>query len=125
MTINEAINHAKEVAASKCDECSKEHEQLAEWLTELQGYKDKTPITKKWLYKNFPNCSNYRHFYYDYEDDSSVKIDETIGEIRFVEVDNKIDGINYHHECVIKTVGQLRMFLTLCGLGDFAKQLKS
>ena len=125
MTLNEAINHAKEVAASKCDECGKEHQQLAEWLQKLADYEDETPITKKWLYHNFPLCSNYCHFYYDYEDDYSIKINETIGEIRFVEVENKIDGKDYHHECVIKTIGQLRMFLTLCGLGDFVKQLKS
>lgn len=35
MTLDEAIAHAKEVAASKCDECGKEHQQLAEWLQEL------------------------------------------------------------------------------------------
>ena len=52
--LTEAISHAKEVAskvrkngnylyfrgnsrmANECEECAKEHEQLAEWLTELQ-----------------------------------------------------------------------------------------
>lgn len=36
MTIEEAINHCKEVAKSKCDSCGAEHEQLAEWLIELK-----------------------------------------------------------------------------------------
>lgn len=54
MTLDEAIEHAKEVAskvrrngnylhfrgneriANECDECASEHEQLAAWLTELQ-----------------------------------------------------------------------------------------
>lgn len=36
MTIDEAINHCKEVAKSKCDSCGAEHEQLAEWLIELK-----------------------------------------------------------------------------------------
>lgn len=36
MTIDEAINHCKEVAKSKCDPCGAEHEQLAEWLIELK-----------------------------------------------------------------------------------------
>ena len=57
LTIDEAINHAKEVAKekynegflchanpddgelNKCIECAKEHEQLALWLEELKSYK--------------------------------------------------------------------------------------
>lgn len=35
MTLDEAIQHAREVAQSGCSECCKEHEQLAEWLEEL------------------------------------------------------------------------------------------
>lgn len=36
MTIDEAINHCKEVSDSKCDSCGTEHKQLAEWLIELK-----------------------------------------------------------------------------------------
>ena len=36
MTIDEAINHCKEVSDSKCDSCGAEHKQLAEWLIELK-----------------------------------------------------------------------------------------
>ena len=52
MTLEQAIKHAKEVAASKCDECGKEHQQLATWLQELQSYKDKTPISDDFLIRN-------------------------------------------------------------------------
>lgn len=58
LTIDKAIAHAKEVAEKnylqgmlchanpndeeldKCIECGREHEQLAEWLKDLQHYKD-------------------------------------------------------------------------------------
>lgn len=52
MTLDEAIQHAKEVANKEkskllkveeeyiCSECAKEHEQLAEWLEELKEYKE-------------------------------------------------------------------------------------
>jgi hypothetical protein len=41
MTLDEAIQHTLEVANSEttCDECRKEHMQLAEWLMELREYK--------------------------------------------------------------------------------------
>lgn len=42
MTLNEAINHAKNVAVNtnECIECNLEHKQLTEWLEELTEYKD-------------------------------------------------------------------------------------
>lgn len=56
MTLDEAILHAREVAQDKireatynfpslrdyydeCEQCAKEHEQLAEWLEELKAYR--------------------------------------------------------------------------------------
>ena len=50
MTPDEAIKHAEEVAEEhtkynryggfeSCDECAKEHRQLAEWLKELKAYR--------------------------------------------------------------------------------------
>ncbi len=46
MTLEEAIQHAEEVACSleekdHCDKCAAEHRQLAEWLTELKKLKEK------------------------------------------------------------------------------------
>jgi len=38
MTLQEAIQHCLEKAQG-CDECSKEHRQLAEWLMELLEYR--------------------------------------------------------------------------------------
>lgn len=59
MTLDEGIIHAKDVArnnheaaiylvdehptqAEKCEECAREHEQLAEWLKELKAYKEQS-----------------------------------------------------------------------------------
>lgn len=36
MTLDEAIQHAQEIADKGCDQCAKDHQQLAEWLTELK-----------------------------------------------------------------------------------------
>lgn len=36
MTLDEAIEHAREVSSQECAECKKEHEQLANWLEELK-----------------------------------------------------------------------------------------
>lgn len=36
ITIDEAITHCYEVADRKCDDCGKEHLQLAKWLEELK-----------------------------------------------------------------------------------------
>jgi hypothetical protein len=42
MTLDEAIKHCEEVAEKLCicDECAEEHRQLAEWLRELQAYRE-------------------------------------------------------------------------------------
>ena len=59
MTLDEGIIHAEDVArsnheaatyladehptqAEKCEECAREHEQLAEWLKELKAYRENT-----------------------------------------------------------------------------------
>ena len=44
MTLNEAIEHAKERAKQDCSECAKEHAQLATWLTELKRYREKNRV---------------------------------------------------------------------------------
>ena len=46
LSIDEAIEHAREVASRKFDDrvhcisCAEEHEQLAEWLEELKMYRE-------------------------------------------------------------------------------------
>ena len=42
MTLEEAIKHAEEVAATSCDKCREEHEQLAAWLKELKKIKEES-----------------------------------------------------------------------------------
>jgi len=119
MELKEAIVHAKEVAASKCDECGKEHAQLAEWLQELVAFKDETPITEEWLQANGFSEGGWMKI-----GDNIIRCYETGRARWFACIDN--DDRNFHDKFGrVKTVGQLRMFLTLCGLGDFAKQLKS
>lgn len=44
MTLEEAINHAEEVAVTSCDECREEHEQLSAWLKELKRIKEDSII---------------------------------------------------------------------------------
>ena len=41
MTLDEAIQHAEEVANSKCDSCGAEHRQLANWLKELKDLRER------------------------------------------------------------------------------------
>lgn len=43
MRLIDAINHAREVSESQyaCEECQKEHKQLAEWLEELKELREK------------------------------------------------------------------------------------
>jgi hypothetical protein len=36
MTLDEAIQHAQEVADRGCDQCARDHQQLADWLKELK-----------------------------------------------------------------------------------------
>lgn len=45
MTLDEAIDHAKEVA-KRCDKCGEEHKQLAEWLEELKQYRKLGTVEK-------------------------------------------------------------------------------
>ena len=45
MTLDEAIQHAQEIADKGCDQCAKDHQQLAEWLTELKKRRDAEPWT--------------------------------------------------------------------------------
>ena len=47
MTIDEAIEHCKNIKS--CDECKKEHQQIAEWLEELKAFRN----------------NNYKDFYYN------------------------------------------------------------
>ena len=60
MTLDEAIKHSEDKVKelSGC-ECSKEHEQLANWLKELKQYKENDNATNIVECKAF-NCENYK-----------------------------------------------------------------
>lgn len=49
MTLDEAIRHAEEIAESRCDECGREHRQLAEWLKDYKRLLEKEPKTGHWI----------------------------------------------------------------------------
>ena len=40
MTLDEAIQHAQDVANKGCDQCARDHQQLADWLRELKEFKE-------------------------------------------------------------------------------------
>ena len=46
MTLDEAIQHAEEVAKYSCNGCGLEHKQLAEWLKELKFRRENDKISK-------------------------------------------------------------------------------
>lgn len=130
MTLTEAIQHCKDVAniqhtfnKEEQRKCSAEHQQLATWLSELNGYKDKTYIEPDFLTRN---GFEKRTFDFLYCDDVveivAQNIDKEAGDWR-IEISYLDDG--YPQTLDICTAGQLRMFLTLCGLEDFVKQLKA
>lgn len=116
MELEETIIHAKEVAASKCDECGKEHAQLAEWLQELVAFKDETPITRELLEDNFDKMND--ELYNIHLECDIIDIYIQSEGIFHIIVKNK-------GSLLCHTIGQLRMFMTICGLGDFVKQLKA
>ena len=41
MTLDEAIKHAQEIANNGCDQCAKDHQQLADWLIELKQRRER------------------------------------------------------------------------------------
>ena len=122
MTLEQAISHAKEVTASKCDECGKEHAKLAEWLQEFAAFKDETPITRDYL-KSV--CNNLKTNDYielsfgEYDEDDFYILVQYINDVH--EMCTEYDPV-MQWKCPVHTVGQLRMFMTICGLGDFVKQ---
>lgn len=58
MTIDEAIEHAREVSEVRedmCAECRAEHQQLAEWLEELKRYRKEHAWAKNRAYNKAIN----------------------------------------------------------------------
>ena len=98
---------------------------IAEYLQELAGFKDKTPITPEILdsvRKSINKSNDVVMICIQYDTDCYY------AEIKYIE-DTFEFGNRYNPvmqwKCPVHTVGQLRMFMTICGLGDFVKQLKN
>lgn len=74
MTLDEAIQHAEEVAEEhtnynryggfeSCDECAKEHRQLANWLKELKQLREQEPCKDAVSRKAIEKLKRYRFSY--------------------------------------------------------------
>ena len=84
MEINEAIEHCREKAVG-CSECAKDHGQLAEWLEELQNYRDTglTPSMVRSLIKREKE-SHKRAV------ERAIQLDELQERIRWIPVEERL-----------------------------------
>lgn len=115
-TIDQAIAECKEFAKETNMFVGDPHAaKIAEWLTELKGLKNETPITETWLNAKFQYiCGQW--VVYSPSNDGDVTIFHR-GRMYYISFNENAAGIT--------TLGQLRMFLTMFGFGDFAQQLKA
>lgn len=116
-TIKKAIIQ-HEIIASQYPESSAGQELLKEanWLRELSLLKDETPLTETWLNAKFQYiCGQW--VVYSPSNDGDVTI--------FHRGRTYTITFNYANAAEITTIGQLRMFITILGFGDFAQKLKS
>lgn len=88
------------------------------YLKELAKFNDETPITERFLFKRFLKTSAGWRLNFD---NTQILI-QTSGDTYHILIYKRKYEENTAY---IKTIGQLRMFLTIFGFGDFAKQLKS
>lgn len=126
MTLGQAIAHAKEVAASKCDECGKEHAELAEWLTQLYAYEETTPISEPFL-QRLGFVKKYR------EERLNVSSgDYWIDRLKHVQIvplgsmyENTYLICHANVTAHVDTIGELCMFLALCKENELVKLIKA
>ena len=78
MTLEEAIQHCKDMARlneAECFECAEEHRQLAEWLTELKAYREKEPKQGEWGRDGHcTECGYRKPFEYTYYSSDGITI---------------------------------------------------
>ena len=118
-TIDKAIEECKEFAKETNMFVGDPHAaKIADWLQELAAFKDETPITERFLFKRFLNTSAGWRLNFD---NTNILI-QTSGDIYHILLYKRKYEEN---KAYIKTIGQLRMFLTIFGFGDFAQQIKS
>ena len=113
-----AIDNFQQQAPRNCGVMYEPYMAVVKWLQELQGFNDEKPINTMWLQANGFNESGFVKI-----GDSLIRCYATGRNRYFASVDN--DERNFHEQFGrIKTIGQFKMFLTLCGVQDFVKQLK-
>lgn len=125
-SIDKVIKELKTAASFRFNSSSNRKKAAlnAKWLQELLSYKDETLITTEWLKKQFKS--------YSVDEDGWIQIKKTLkkhciyiyemAEHKWqvhVETDEK------REEFDLQTLGQLRMFLTLCKVPrEFIKKLE-
>lgn len=140
MTLTEAIQHCKDVAniqshtcISEQRKCSAEHQQLAMWLQKLADYEDETYISEDWLTKNGFELKKVQNGIDKEPQPEYIYCNDAIeiaAELRDEERGIWRVWINFFDECCptdldICTVGQLRMFLAICGLDNLVNEFKA
>lgn len=123
ITIEQAIKNCDDEILDIDVESINQHHEIGKWLSELQSYKDKTPINKDFLIRNGFEKREYGYLYCDdVEEISAECIDAEMG-VWYVSI-GFLDHSDNCESLVICTVGQLRMFLSIEGLNNIAKQFK-
>lgn len=118
-----AIDHFQQQAPRNCGVMYEPYMAVVKWLQELAAFKDETPITNEFLeiigFKREKMIDPYHK--------GEISIQKMCGGVgdwtwECVYFKGKSWTSDLVDTVFIKTIGELRMFLTLCGLGDFANQ---
>lgn len=130
MTLQEAIVYCNEVASEQCNECGKEHKQLAKWLKKLAEFEDKTIITSEWLCNNgfkFNPANNYEveHYSLNIEGVFISAIYLSFYEPNWWEISITLPKDIDTQILQINSVGQLKMFLSIYKLDNIVEQFKN
>lgn len=120
--IQSAIQHCKTQAPRNCGVMYEQYTAIAEWLTKLASYKDKTYISEDFLARNGFEKREYDYLYCDDVEEISAQCTDTEAGTWHVYV-NWLDSYN-PQSLDIYTLGQLRMFLSICGLDKIVEQFK-
>lgn len=124
-SLDEVIKELKMIATFHNSSSNRKKAALnAEWLQELLSYKDETLITTEWLQKYFKSYSE--------NEEGWIQVKETlkkhciyIYEIAEYRWQVHVETNERREEFDLQTLGQLRMFLTLCGVpNEFIKKLE-
>lgn len=121
MTLQEAIEHCKDVATIRCimndaeqRKCGEEHQQLAGWLTKLADYEDATPITEEWLVANKFQPTNvpvtYKRSF------GKIEIEATVADYGIWQISIFNFKTSFYQAINLSTKGQVKMFFGIYGM---------